>query len=65
MKLKEIYGVKEYPSVFPNDLSCLPPNKDVEFIIDLIVGTMPYFYEYIHDVSIRAVVKEYSNLFLC
>ena len=39
--LEDIPIVKEFPDVFPNDISSLPPNREVEFTIDLIPGTEP------------------------
>ncbi|GKA17065.1 hypothetical protein Tco_0696902, partial [Tanacetum coccineum] len=33
--------VREFPGVFPEDLSGLPPSREVEFHIDLIHGAMP------------------------
>jgi hypothetical protein len=33
--------VCEFPDVFPNDLPRLPPERDVEFIIELKPGTTP------------------------
>jgi hypothetical protein len=38
---EQIPVVKEYPDVFPKELSGLPPNRDIEFAIDLALGTMP------------------------
>nr|GFB28377.1 putative reverse transcriptase domain-containing protein [Tanacetum cinerariifolium] len=40
-KLKDIPVVRELPGVFPEDLSGLPPSREVEFRIDLIHGAMP------------------------
>nr|GFB18736.1 putative reverse transcriptase domain-containing protein [Tanacetum cinerariifolium] len=40
-KLKDIPVVRELPGVFPEDLSGLPPSREVEFRIDLIPGAMP------------------------
>ncbi|XP_021722844.1 uncharacterized protein LOC110690326 [Chenopodium quinoa] len=34
-------GVKEYPDVFPGELPGIPPERDVEFSIDLVPGTAP------------------------
>nr|GFB54811.1 putative reverse transcriptase domain-containing protein [Tanacetum cinerariifolium] len=39
-KLKDIPVVREFPSVFLEDLSGLPPSCEVEFRIDLIPGAM-------------------------
>ena len=33
--------VKEFPDVFPEDLLRLPPQRDVEFVIELKPGTTP------------------------
>ena len=39
--LTRILVVREYLEVFPDDLSGLPPDREVEFGIDLVLGTMP------------------------
>ena len=31
--------VCEYPDVFPKELPGMPPDRDIEFIIDLLAGT--------------------------
>ncbi|XP_070017056.1 uncharacterized protein [Nicotiana sylvestris] len=33
--------VREFPEVFPSDLSGMPPNRDIDFCIDLALGTQP------------------------
>jgi hypothetical protein len=33
--------VKGYPDVFLEELPSLPPNRDIEFVIDLVPGTAP------------------------
>ena len=33
--------VSEYEDVFPDELPGLPPHKDVDFIIELHLGTLP------------------------
>ena len=40
-QLEDIPIVKEFPYVFPDDISGLPLDKEVEFTIDLIPGTEP------------------------
>ncbi|GKE80887.1 hypothetical protein Tco_1550887, partial [Tanacetum coccineum] len=40
-KLKDIPVVREFPGVYPEDLSGLPPSCEVEFCIDLIPGVVP------------------------
>jgi len=39
--LSDVPVVCEYPDVFPEDLPGLPPDKDIEFVIDLMPGTAP------------------------
>jgi hypothetical protein len=33
--------VREYPDVFPEELPGMPPDRDIEFVIDLIPRTSP------------------------
>nr|GEV01269.1 hypothetical protein [Tanacetum cinerariifolium] len=40
-KMKDILIVRNYPKVFPEDLSGLPPHRQVEFRIDLIPKATP------------------------
>ena len=37
----EIPVVREFPYIFPDDIAGLPPDREVEFTIDLIPGTEP------------------------
>jgi hypothetical protein len=39
--LDETRVVQECPDVFPEDLSVIPPDRDIEFIIDLLPGIPP------------------------
>jgi hypothetical protein len=39
--LDQVPVVCEYPDVFPEELPGMPPNWDIEFIIELIPGTAP------------------------
>jgi hypothetical protein len=39
--LDEIPVVCEYPDVFPDELPGMPPDWDVEFVIELQLGTAP------------------------
>jgi hypothetical protein len=41
IKLEDIPIVCEYPDVFPDDLPRMPPDKDIEFIIELQPGIAP------------------------
>ncbi|GKE01114.1 putative reverse transcriptase domain-containing protein, partial [Tanacetum coccineum] len=40
-KLSDIFMVRDYVDVFPEDLSRLPPQRQVEFHIDLVPGATP------------------------
>jgi hypothetical protein len=40
-KVRDIPVVCEYPDVFPDDLPGMPPDRDIEFIIELQPGTAP------------------------
>jgi hypothetical protein len=40
-KIKDIPVVCEFPDVFPEDLPGLPPERDVEFVIESKPGTAP------------------------
>ena len=39
--LEDILIAKKFTDVFPDDLPGLPPNREIEFTIDLIPGTIP------------------------
>jgi hypothetical protein len=39
--LKDILVACEFPDVFPEDLPGMPPDRDVEFTIELQLGTTP------------------------
>jgi hypothetical protein len=39
--LEEVLVVNEYPDVFPEELPGMPPDRDIEFVIDLVPGTSP------------------------
>ncbi|XP_070678028.1 uncharacterized protein [Malus domestica] len=40
-RVEDVQVVRQFPDVFPNDLPGLPPDHEVEFIMDLILGTDP------------------------
>ena len=40
-RLEDIPIVKEFPDVFPDDISGLPLDRAIEFVIELIPGTKP------------------------
>jgi hypothetical protein len=39
--LEDIRVVREYPDVFPTELPGMPPDHDIEFLIELLLGTPP------------------------
>jgi hypothetical protein len=39
--LEEIRVIQEYPDVFSEDLPRMPPNRDIEFLIEILPGTPP------------------------
>jgi hypothetical protein len=39
--LDETRIVRGYPDVFPKELPGMPPNRDIEFIIELLPRTLP------------------------
>jgi hypothetical protein len=41
LEIVDIPVVREFPDVFPEDLPGLPPDREVEFSIDLVPGTAP------------------------
>ncbi|XP_071933149.1 uncharacterized protein [Coffea arabica] len=41
VKLEDVPVVREFPDVFPEELKTLPPDREVEFKIDLVPGTAP------------------------
>ena len=38
---EEVPVVKDFPDVFPEELPGMPPDRDIEFLIDLLPGTGP------------------------
>jgi hypothetical protein len=41
LKLEDIHVVREFPDVFPDDLPRMPPERVIEFKIELQPGTAP------------------------
>ena len=41
IRIEDIPVVREYTYVFPEDLTGMPPDRDVEFVIELQPGTAP------------------------
>ena len=40
-RLEDISVVREFPNVFPEDLPSIPPNREIDFHIELAPGTKP------------------------
>jgi hypothetical protein len=49
--------VNEFPDVFPDEFSGMPPDRDIEFVIDLVLGTVP-----IYKRPYRMVAKQLTEL---
>jgi hypothetical protein len=49
--------VKDFPDVFPEELPRMPPDTEVEFVIDLLPGTAP-----ISKWTYRMYVEELKEL---
>ncbi|KAJ9551909.1 hypothetical protein OSB04_015954 [Centaurea solstitialis] len=41
LQVKDVEVVRDYPEVFPEDLVSLPPDREIEFRIDLVPGATP------------------------
>ncbi|KAJ9541625.1 LOW QUALITY PROTEIN: hypothetical protein OSB04_028131 [Centaurea solstitialis] len=41
LEVKDVKVVRDYPEVFPDDLVSLPPDREIEFRIDLVPGATP------------------------
>jgi hypothetical protein len=39
--IEDIRVICEYPDIFPDELPGMPPEHDIEFLIDLLPGTAP------------------------
>jgi hypothetical protein len=39
--LEEIWVVQEHPGTFPKEMPGVPPDQDIELVIDLLLGTPP------------------------
>ena len=46
VELEFIPVVSEYPDVFPEELPGMPPDRELEFAIDLVPGTAPIYKKY-------------------
>jgi hypothetical protein len=43
ISMLDIRTVSEYPDVFPEELPGMPPDREIEFVIELVPGTTPIF----------------------
>ena len=41
VNLENIYVIKEFPDVFPEELSGVPPEREVDLSIEFVQGTTP------------------------
>ena len=57
LKIEDIAVVREYHDMFLEDLSGLPPDREIEFLIELIPGIVP-----ISKVSYRITPTEMKEL---
>jgi hypothetical protein len=53
----EVPVVNEFPDVFPEELPGMPPNRDIEFVIELKPGTAP-----IYKTPFRMITPELAEL---
>jgi hypothetical protein len=56
-KVEDIYVVRDYPDVFTEVTIGLPPDREIEFTIDLMTGTQP-----IHKAPYRMAPSELKEL---
>jgi hypothetical protein len=40
---RDISSVSKFPDVFPEELPSMPPDREMEFVIELVLGTAPIF----------------------
>jgi hypothetical protein len=41
VSILDIRTISEYPNVFPEKLPGMPPDREIEFVIELVPGTAP------------------------
>ena len=39
---EEVLVVKDFPDVFPEELPCMPPDRDIEFLIKYFTSIVPF-----------------------
>ncbi|XP_016747530.1 uncharacterized protein [Gossypium hirsutum] len=57
LRVQDIRIVRDFPEVFPEELPVLPPNREVEFGIELYLGTAP-----VSIAPYRVALKELKKL---
>jgi hypothetical protein len=53
----EVPVINELPDVFPEELSGMAPDRDIEFVIELMSGTAP-----IYKIPYRMAAKQLAEL---
>jgi hypothetical protein len=41
--IMDVRTISEYPDVFPEELTGMPPDHEIEFVVELVLGTTPIF----------------------
>src|SRR3954464_12346442 len=54
-EMDKIPVVREFPDVFPEELPGMPPNRELEFAIELVPGTAPIYKKYYRMPSTKLV----------
>jgi hypothetical protein len=62
--ISDVPVVREYEDVFPEELPGLPPHRDVEFVINLVLGTVPIAQSPYHmaEVELKLLKAELDTL---
>jgi hypothetical protein len=62
--ISDVPVVCEFEDVFPKELSGLPPDRDVKFVINLVPGTTPIAQSLYHmaDVELKLLKAELDSL---
>jgi hypothetical protein len=40
---QDVWIIEKYPDVLPEELAGMPPDRDIEFVIELVPGTAPIY----------------------
>jgi hypothetical protein len=62
-----ILVVSEFPDVFPEELPGMPPDRELEFAIDIVPGTAPIYKKYYRMPSSELVElkKQFVGAIIC